>query len=144
MEPDLSCASSASLIKWLTETGEWKKLGDSFEALKQNTLRLDETRAYYKWFLDYAFENRPPFETKYRKWPQIQGAVDDLDGPEWNPEWKYYGRPPNEASLKFINSLIRGDLDVLEHCKKRLNAALQFADETNVQTLAEALDAVWI
>lgn len=141
VEPNLSFASSASLIKWLTETGKWKKLGDSFEALKQNTLRSDETRAYYKWFLDYAFEKRPPFETKYRTWPRVQGAEkDDQDEPEWNPELKYYGGPPNEAPLKFIDSLIRSDLDVLEHSKKRLNAALEFADETNVQTLAEVLD----
>ncbi|MDG6907800.1 MAG: winged helix-turn-helix transcriptional regulator [Nitrososphaerota archaeon] len=136
VEPDLEFASYGSLIKWLSETGEWKRLGDSFDILKQNTLRLDETRTYYKQFLDYAFEKRPPFEAKYRR---VEGEEDE---PDWNPELKYYHGPPNDAPLRFIESLIRGDLDVLDHCRKRLNAALEFADETNVQTLAEALDAL--
>jgi DNA-binding MarR family transcriptional regulator len=142
VEPDLSFVSSHSLIKWLTETGEWKKLGDSFETLKQNTLCLIETRTYYERFLDYAFVGRPHFANKFRKWPRSQGAEDDQDEPEWNPELKYYGGPPTDAPLKFIDSLIRGDLDVLGHSKKRLNAALQFADESDVHSLAEALDAL--
>lgn len=142
VEPDLSFVSSDSLIKWLTETGEWKKLGDSFETLKQNTLCLIETHAYYERFLDYAFVGRPHFANKFRKWPRSQGAEDDQDEPEWNPELKYYGGSPTEAPLKFIDSLIRGNLDVLGHSKKRLNVALQFADETDVHSLAEALDAL--
>ncbi|MDG6908736.1 MAG: hypothetical protein JRN20_23465 [Nitrososphaerota archaeon] len=103
VEPDLSFASYGSLIKWLSETGEWKELGDSFDLLKQNMLRLDENRTYYKQFLDYAFEKRPPFEAKYRR---AEGAEDE---PEWNPELKYYRGPPNDAPLRFIDSLIRGD-----------------------------------
>jgi Mn-dependent DtxR family transcriptional regulator len=144
VEPDLSFASLGSLAKWLDETGEWKKLGDeNFQELKDQTGRLGEAYTGYKWFLDYAFGRWSTFENKFRGWPTpgstYSGGEDD---PEFNPELKYYRGDPSKAPLLFIRSLFRGDIDVLEHAKKRLHVAVRHAGETNVDSLVKALQAL--
>jgi Mn-dependent DtxR family transcriptional regulator len=146
VEPDLSLASSDSLVKWLRETTEWKRLGDDYEQLRQNTSRLKEAHSEYGWFLDYALGEWSTFENRFRSsWHTKTNIVHEgagKDDPEFNPELKYYKASPSKNPLEFIRSLLQGNLDVLGHAKKRLGVALRYADEANVHSLVKALEVL--